>query len=240
MIRLAAIGDIHYGVGERGALSPHLGEIRDSADLLLLAGDLTRHGEPEEAEVLAEELAGLDMPKVAVLGNHDYHQDREAEVVRVMCDAGVRVLEGSAAVVAVDGLTVGVAGVKGFGGGFAGACVTEFGEPETKAFAHHSVVAAERLAAALEEVRTAGVGVRVALLHYAPVEETLVGEPPQLWPFLGNYLLAEAVDRVGADLVLHGHAHAGSPRGETPKGVRVLNVAHPVIRKPFELVQLGA
>jgi Icc-related predicted phosphoesterase len=240
LIRIAAVGDIHYGIGERGPLTPHLRDLRDSADLLLLAGDLTRHGDPAEAGVLAEDLATLPMPKVAVLGNHDYHQDREHEVMRVIRDAGVCVLEGDSAVLRLDGMHVGIAGAKGFGGGFAGACVTEFGERETKAFAHHSAVAAEDLAAALEEVRTVEVGVRIALLHYSPVEQTLVGEPPQLWPFLGNYLLAEAVDRVGADLVLHGHAHSGSPEGATPKGVPVLNVAHPVIKKPYELIQLGA
>ncbi len=240
MIRVAAVGDIHYGVGERGVLSSHLEELRKEADLLLIAGDLTRHGEPEEAQVLAGELTELEIPTIAVLGNHDYHQDRQGEVTAVLREAGVCVLEGTARTIQLDGIRVGVAGAKGFGGGFAGACVTEFGEPETKAFAHHSVVAAEQISAGLEEVAGSEVDMRIALLHYSPIEQTLVGEPLQLWPFLGNYLLAEAVDRLGADLVLHGHAHAGSRAGATPKGIPVWNVAQPVIRRPYELIQLGA
>ena len=237
MIRVAAVGDIHYGIEERGPLSPHLDELAE-VDLLLIAGDLTRHGDPDEAAVLAEDLARLPMPKVAVLGNHDYHQDREAEVAEAVRGAGGHVLEGDACTVAVNGSRVGVAGLKGFGGGFLGACVTPFGEPETKAFANTAADAGTRLACALERAWAERPDRVVALVHYAPIEATLVGEPEQLWPFLGNYLLAEAIDRIGADLVLHGHAHAGSPSGRTPRGVPVHNVAHPVIRKPFALFEL--
>jgi Icc-related predicted phosphoesterase len=239
LIRIAAIADLHYSVEEPGLLAPHLGTLRDSADVLLMAGDLTRYGGPDEAAVLADDMAQLSIPKVAVLGNHDYHQDREAEIAEVLEEAGVDVLQASSTLIRLDGVTLGVAGTKGFGGGFVGASITPFGEPEIKAFANHSILAAEELAAALERLRAAEVSARIALLHYSPIEQTLVGEPPALWPFLGSYLLAEAVDRVGADLVLHGHAHSGSPEGSTPNGVRVLNVAHSVIRKPFELVQLG-
>jgi Icc-related predicted phosphoesterase len=117
--------------------------------------------------------------------------------------------------------------------------VTAFGEPETKAFARHGIEAAERLSAALEELRESGPEHRVALLHYAPIEATLVGEHEQVWPFLGNYLLAEAVDRSGADLVLHGHAHRGSPSGSTPRGVPVRNVAQPVVNVPYVLIELN-
>jgi Icc-related predicted phosphoesterase len=240
LIRVAAVGDIHYSVEEPGLLTPHLRRLSESADLLLMAGDLTRYGAPAEAAVLADDLAQLAMPKVAVLGNHDYHQDRETEVAEMLYEAGVEILQGTSVVIDVDGARLGIAGAKGFGGGFAGASITAFGEPEIKAFANHSIMAAEELATALEQLRSADVGLRVALLHYSPVEQTLVGEPAPLWPFLGNYLLAEAIDRVGADLVVHGHAHSGSREGTTPNGVPVLNVAHSVIGKPFELVQLGA
>ncbi|HEX6548578.1 MAG TPA: metallophosphoesterase [Candidatus Dormibacteraeota bacterium] len=236
---MAAIGDIHYGV-EGGPLGPHLEQLAQEADVLLVAGDLTQHGDPEEAGELVRDLERLEMPKVIVLGNHDYHQDREADIVALLEAAGAIVLESEGEVVQVDGTRLGVAGLKGFGGGFAGCSVTDFGEPEVRLFAHLMSRAGADLGTALEAVRDQDPDVTVALLHYAPVEATLVGEPPQLWPFLGNYLLAEAVDRVGADLVLHGHAHHGSPRGRTPKGRPVLNVAQPVLKKPYELIELGA
>jgi Icc-related predicted phosphoesterase len=171
-----------------------------------------------------------------VLGNHDYHAGAQREIVAIMTGAGVRVLEGDAGVVELGGATVGVAGVKGFGGGFAGACATEFGEPEMKAFAASSRESAAVLQAALDGLSC---DVRIALLHYSPVEATLVGEPPGLWPFLGSYLLAEAVDAGRAVLALHGHAHAGSAdEALTPGGVRVRNVAQPVIRRPFAILEL--
>ncbi|TME79239.1 MAG: metallophosphoesterase, partial [Chloroflexi bacterium] len=134
MIRIAAVGDLHYGEGSKEILRPSLRHLQDRADVLLLAGDLTRCGGPEEVKILADELRGLPVPVVAVLGNHDYHADREEEVRRVLEDAGVRVLEGEAAAIDVDGVRVGIAGTKGFGGGFRGAHGSDFGEPEMKAF----------------------------------------------------------------------------------------------------------
>lgn len=238
-MRIAAVGDIHYGLEEKGPLHAHLDQLASDADVLLVAGDLTRHGDPAEARELAADLAVLDMPKLVVLGNHDYHSDRETEICSVLSEVGVRVLEGESAVVAVNGESLGVAGVKGFAGGFPGGMVTAFGEPETKAFARHGFEAAERLACALEELAGSGAERRVALLHYAPIEATLMGEHEQVWPFLGNYLLAQAVDRLGADLVLHGHAHRGSPSGATPRGVPVRNVAYPVINQPYLLIDLN-
>jgi Icc-related predicted phosphoesterase len=237
VIRAAAVGDVHFGADTAGRLRPHLDAISGQADLVLLAGDLTRRGEPEEARVLADELRGLDLPVVAVLGNHDYHRGAQREVAAVLGAAGVRVLEGGGAVLCVRGGRVGVAGVKGFAGGFSGACVSEFGEPEMKAFAARSRLDAEALRGALRGLEC---DVRIALLHYSPVEGTLVGEPPGLWPFLGSYLLAAAVDAGGAALALHGHAHAGSGEvARTPGGVPVLNVAQPVIRRPFAVVEVA-
>jgi Icc-related predicted phosphoesterase len=154
----------------------------------------------------------------------------------VLEGAGVRVLDGASTVVDVGALRVGIAGVNGFGGGFAGACVSVFGEPETKAFARHAVAVADRLAGALDEIGEADV--RVALLHYSPVRDTLLGEPLEIYPFLGSYLLAEAIDARGADLVVHGHAHRGLERGITPGGVRVRNVAQPVIRAAYRVFTL--
>ena len=235
MIRVAAAADVHFASDSIGRLRPHLEAAGDELGLLLLAGDLTRRGKPDEAEVLAAELEGLACPVVTVLGNHDFHLGAERKVSGVLERAGVHVLEGSGVTLEVGGKRVGVAGVKGFGGGFAGACATDFGEPEMKAFVAATRRAAEGLESALAALRA---DVRIALLHYAPIEATLVGEALPLWPFLGSYLLAEAVDRAGADLVLHGHAHAGCPEGVTAGGIPVLNVAQPVIRRPFVVLEL--
>lgn len=233
MIRLAAAGDVHAGADSAGKLRPRFEDLPGQADLLLLAGDLTRRGHPEEAGVLAAELGGIGVPIVAVLGNHDYHLDREDEVAGILAAAGVRVLEGEATVVEANGARVGVAGTKGFGGGFAGKSATDFGEPEMKAFVRHTKGLAAGLERALRSLQPQQPDLRVALLHYSPVEATLEGEPLEIWPFLGSYLLAEAVDRGGADLVLHGHAHRGSERGETAGGVPVRNVAWPVTGRPY-------
>lgn len=240
MTRVGVVGDVHFAEDSRGLLRPHL-EAAGDLDALLLAGDLTRRGRPEEARVLADELRGIPMPVVAILGNHDWHGDAADRVADVMAGAGVTMLEGDTATLRLGGLDVGVAGVKGFGGGFAGACATEFGEPEMKAFVASTRRSAEALRAALSTLpRTA---VRIALLHYAPIEETLSGERPAIWPFLGSYLLAEAIDAQGADVVFHGHAHAGAPHGITSAGIDVYNVAQPVIDRPFavfDLVDEGA
>ncbi|MGH9233672.1 MAG: metallophosphoesterase family protein [Acidimicrobiales bacterium] len=237
-LRIAAVGDVHAGV-ERDSierLDAGFDRVADHADLLLLAGDLTRCGTPEEVQVVADAVARAGVPTAAVLGNHDHHAGRAGEVVGVLESAGVAVLEGSAATFDVGGCRVGVAGAKGFGGGFAGACVSEFGEDETKAFARHATEAADRLGAAMAACD--GVDVCTVLLHYSPVRDTLRGESPELYPFLGSYLLAEAIDDAGADLVVHGHAHNGSERGMTPGGVRVRNVAQPVIRRAYRVFEL--
>jgi Icc-related predicted phosphoesterase len=236
VIRLATVGDLHFGDDSEGRLRPHLEAAAGVIDLLLLAGDLTYRGRPEEAEVLARELEGLPFPMVAVLGNHDYHKDRQADIARLLGQRGVQVLEGDGLALEVGGARVGVAGVKGFGGGFAGASVTEFGEPEVKAFAAEARRSADTLRLALSTLQG---DCRIALLHYAPVEGTLLGEHPGLWPFLGSYLLAEAVDGGGADLAIHGHAHRGSPEAVTPGGVPVRNVAQSVIGGPFTTVEVG-
>ena len=236
-VRVAAVGDVHLGVESAGKLRPHFAHVAERADVLLLAGDLTRVGDPEEAAVLADELRDLPVPVVAVLGNHDHHSDAGDMVVKLLDDAGVTVLEGGTTTVDVDGTSLGIAGVKGFGGGFAGACGSEFGEPEMKAFMVHT----REVATALEEsLASLDTDVRVALLHYAPVEATLQGERLEIYPFLGSYLLAEAVDRAGADLVVHGHAHGGTERGVTAGGVPVRNVAQPVLRRSYAVYCLNS
>ncbi len=235
MIRVAAAGDLHVGTDSKDALRPSLADIADRADALLLAGDLTKTGEPDEADVLADELDGIGVPVVAVLGNHDHHADRSDEVRARLQRVGVVVLEEEGCVLELPSGTLGVAGAKGFGGGYIGASATEFGEREMKSFVHVTRSTASALGTALGELVA---DVRIALLHYSPVRDTLQGEPPEIYPFLGSYLLAEAVDTAGADLVLHGHAHRGIEWGSTPGGIPVRNVAQPVIRRAFAVYTL--
>jgi len=239
MVRIAAVGDIHLGTGSAGTLRPALESVGEHADILLLAGDLTRHGSVDEARVVADEFAGLPVPVVAVLGNHDYHGDRPQEIVEILAASGIQTLEAQATILDVDGCLVGIAGTKGFGGGFAGHALGAFGEPELKAFAGRSAACADGLAAALDELRVAGCGLRIALTHYAPVPDTVAGESPEIYPFLGSYLLAQAIDASGADLAVHGHAHSGTERGMTSGGVKVRNVAQPLIGRAYALFNLS-
>jgi Icc-related predicted phosphoesterase len=237
MIRIAAVGDLHYGTGSQDILRPSLAHLPERADLLLLAGDLTRCGGPEEVKVLADDLQGLTVPVVAVLGNHDYQSNHQSEVRAALEAAGVCVLEGDAVTLDIGGVRVGIAGTKGFGGGFRGAHGSDFGEPEMKAFVGHTKMLSDRLQRALAGLRS---DLRIALLHYSPIEETLMGERLEIYPFLGSYLLAEAIDSTGADLVLHGHAHHGAEKGRTPAGIPVRNVAQPVIRHAYNVYTLDA
>jgi Icc-related predicted phosphoesterase len=237
VIRVAAVGDVHMGPDIAGRHREGLADIAERADVLLLAGDLTRHGTVEEALVVAAEYRDIGVPVVAVLGNHDYHSNQQVEITSVLTDAGITVLEGDGVVLDTPHGTLGVAGVKGFGLGFAGRCGSDFGEPEMKAFSRHGKESGKALEAALQQVRDADV--RVALTHYAPVDETLVGEPPEIWPFLGNYLLGEAIDSCDTHLAVHGHAHTGSEKGATEGGVRVRNVAHPIIGAAYAIYEVA-
>lgn len=238
-VRVAAVGDVHLGAGLGGYLRPHLERLPEAADVLLLAGDLTQYGTQAEARVVAEEFAGLALPVIAVLGNHDYQSDQDAQVAGILADSGITVLDGSNTIVSLPGprrdvmagqdVRLGVAGVKGFGTGFPGRSAAEFGEPQMKAFVRYAKDQAAALGQALADLDA---DVRIALMHYAPVPDTLIGEPPEIYPFLGSHFLAEAADAAGADLIVHGHAHAGTERGRTPAGIEVRNVALPVLQRP--------
>jgi Icc-related predicted phosphoesterase len=236
MIRVAAVADVHLAPDLAGRIRPHLAGLAADADVLLIAGDLTKRGTRAEAAAAAAEFAGLDVPVVAVLGNHDYQGDSQDEVTAVLRGSGIVVLEGEGLVLDLPGGRLGIAGTKGFGGGFPGVSASEFGEPEMKAFVRHSRRLAGDLGAALNDLEA---DFRVALMHYSPVPDTLAGEPPEIHPFLGSYFLAEAADDAGASLLIHGHAHAGTEAGVTPGGAPVRNVALPVIQRPYAVYRLG-
>jgi Icc-related predicted phosphoesterase len=236
MIRIAAAGDVHYDRNSAGKLGEHLGRLRDLADIFLLAGDLTQTGHVEEAQTLARDLKLSPVPVVAVFGNHDLHMGQEREFQDIMEDAGVYMLERNTAVFEIGGTTVGIAGTKGFGGGYMGACGSDFGEPEMKAFIRHTKNLSKELCRNLSDLDTE---YKIALLHYSPVVDTLLGEKKEIYPFLGSYLLAQAIDEGGADIAFHGHAHRGIEKGLTPGGVPVRNVAQTVIRHAFNVYTIG-
>jgi uncharacterized protein len=217
-MRIAATADLHFSAQTQGLLKEQLGKVRDEADVLVLAGDLTNFGRPQEMEPLVNVLVRLRIPTIAVLGNHDYESGQEAELMRMMTAEGIKVLDGTG--YERDG--VGFAGTKGFIGGFGRGVLTAFGEPEVKAFVKVSIDEAMKLERAMSQLRAAK---RVVVLHYAPISATVAGEAQEIYPYLGSSRLAEVVDRHGAELVIHGHAHHGSLDGKTTAGIPVHNVA---------------
>ncbi|HEX2141206.1 MAG TPA: metallophosphoesterase [Candidatus Limnocylindria bacterium] len=237
-MRLAAMGDIHCTRDSHGELAETFAAAGEAADLLVLCGDLTDYGLPAEAEVLGQELASAKVPVVGVLGNHDHESGEAGEVARILADAGVRLLDGDA--VEIDG--VGFAGTKGFGGGFGRHALGSWGEPAIKAFVQEAVDEALKLENALARLRT---DLRVAVLHYAPIRDTVENEPPEIFPWLGSERLEEPIDRFELTLALHGHAHHGAPEGRTRGGVPVYNVSAPLLRgldeqRPFRVIELPA
>lgn len=217
-MRIAATADLHFTPARFGALHDQLNQVREEADVFLLAGDLTNYGRPDEMEPLLNVLVRLRVPTIVVLGNHDYESGREADLMRMMTQEGIKVLDGSA--YERDG--VGFAGTKGFVGGFGRGVLTAFGEPEIKTFVRASIDEALKLERAMSQLRARK---RVIVLHYSPIAATIEGEAPEIYPFLGTSRLAEVIDRHGADLVVHGHAHNGKRDGKTPGGIPVHNVA---------------
>ena len=217
-MKIAAVADLHFSPQVHDRVRENMNAVRDEADVLVLGGDLTNFGKPQEMESLLNVLVRLRIPTIAVLGNHDYESGHAGELMKMMTEGGIKVLDGTA--YERDG--VGFAGTKGFPGGFGRGALTAFGEPEVKAFVQAAIDEALKLERALSQLRTEK---RVVVLHYAPIGDTVKGEPPEIFPYLGSSRLAEVVDRHGADLVLHGHAHAGSPEGKTTAGIPVYNVA---------------
>jgi Icc-related predicted phosphoesterase len=236
-VRFAAVGDLHVTKDSGGALRTLFTQAADTADALLLCGDLTDYGTAEEAHVLAEELGMMKIPVVAVLGNHDYESGTPEVVVDALVKAGVRVLDGEAC--EIQG--VGIAGAKGFAGGFGRGSLGAWGEPAIKAFVQEALNEALKLESALAKLRTPR---RIALLHYSPIVGTVEGEPMDIYPFLGSSRLEEPLLRYPVDAVFHGHAHRGALESKTINGVPVYNVARPLLLRsrpdapPFRLFEL--
>jgi Icc-related predicted phosphoesterase len=234
-IRIAAAGDIHCSERNRAAVSAAFDEAEQEADLILLAGDLTTYGDPKQAAVLADICRGRDVPVVAVLGNHDWHMNRCDAVAAALEEGGICVLERSSTIRDVRGTRVGIAGTKGFVGGFPDSELPDFGEPLLRAVYADTTAEVAALDRGLEGIRDCPL--RIALLHYAPTTTTLEGEPRVIWAFLGSDRLATPIARHRPDLVLHGHAHAGTFEGAID-GVPVYNVAVPVMGRDFWIFEL--
>jgi Icc-related predicted phosphoesterase len=227
-VRIAAMADIHVREGDKGKWVACFREASAKADVLVICGDLTDTGDETEAEVLAEELKECTIPVVCVLGNHDFEKNRHKLIRQVMQNAKVHVLDGEAVV--LEG--VGFAGVKGFGGGFDNHMLSMFGEGAMKAFVQEAVDEALHLDRALARIDQEYDNIKkVALMHYAPIKETIFGEPEVIYPFLGSSRLSEPLNRRQVDAVFHGHAHAGVLEGTTSGGVKVFNVARPILQK---------
>jgi Icc-related predicted phosphoesterase len=216
--RIAAIADLHYSPQSYDRIRDAMGRVRDEADVLVLAGDLTNYGKPSEMESLLNALMRVRIPTVAVIGNHDCESDQEAELMQMMNAEGVKVLDGTG----YERDNVGFAGTKGFLGGFGRGVLTAFGEREVKSFVQAAVNECMKLERALMQLRAEKT---VVVVHYAPIAATIQGEPAEIYPYLGTSRLAEVVDRHGAELIVHGHAHHGHPDGHTQGGVPVSNVA---------------
>jgi len=229
-MRIAAVGDLHCTRESAGVLRPLFAGLEGRADVLLLCGDLTDYGTVEEAQVLARELSVVKVPILAVLGNHDHESGAADKVTHILCESGVKVLDGDSAVVN----DVGFAGVKGFCGGFGRGTLGPWGETAIKTFVKEALDESLKLEAALARLRAER---RVALLHYAPIRETVVGEPEEIYPFLGCSRLEEPLERYPVNAAFHGHAHRGALTGTTRVGTPVYNVALPLLRRtmPGEL-----
>jgi Icc-related predicted phosphoesterase len=236
-VRFAAVGDLHVTKESAGTLRGFFAQAADAADALLLCGDLTDYGTAEEARVLSDELGAVSVPIVAVLGNHDYESGTPQAVCEILTHAGVRLLDGE--VCEIEG--VGIAGVKGFAGGFGRGSLGAWGEPAIKQFVQEALHEAMKLESALAKLRMPR---RIALLHYSPIVGTVQGEPVDIFAFLGSSRLEEPLLRYPVDAVFHGHAHRGTLEARTINGVPVYNVAKPLLQRshpgqpPFLLFEL--
>lgn len=235
-VRIAALGDLHIRETSEGAFHQLFTTISEKADVVLFAGDLTDHGSPSEAKVLAKELSSCTIPVLAVLGNHDFDYNKSDEVKKILTEAKMTILDDGE----TELLGIGFAGVKGFCGGFERHMLSAFGEPAIKEFVHETINEALKLENYLSRLQTSK---KVVLLHYAPIIETIKGEPPEIYPFLGSSRFVEPIDNYDVSAVFHGHCDFGTPKGKTLKGIPVYNVAYPLMKRvspdqPYALVEL--
>jgi Icc-related predicted phosphoesterase len=238
LVRIAAAGDVHITEANAPAVAEAFRAIDSEADLILIAGDLTTHGEPEQGALLAQAVRGVKTPIYAVLGNHDLHVNRGEELIAALSEGGINVLDRSCATVQTrSGASVGIVGVKGFVGGFPGSHLPDFGEPSLRRVYAETTAEVEALEAGLRAVETCPF--RIVLMHYAPTTDTLIGEPEPIWAFLGSDRLAPPIIEHSPDLVLHGHAHAGTFEGALAD-VPVFNVSVPVMQRDFWVFELTA
>jgi Icc-related predicted phosphoesterase len=224
-IKVAAVGDVHTKKSSTGTLRPHFAAIQKQADILILCGDLTDNGLPEEMEVLMKELAEVKIPICAVLGNHDHEHNKCEDLIRIMTEAGVNYIDGSTYTIDSD---VGFVGAKGFGGGYENATLQAWGEGTLKSFVYETINESIKIETGLSKLDTER---KVVVLHYSPIKATLIGENPEIFAFLGSSRLSDPIDHFGADLVLHGHAHHGTAEGTTKGGVPVYNVSLNILTK---------
>lgn len=234
-IRVAAVGDVHAAEFTRATVETAFCDLAEEADVLLVAGDLTAHGTPEEAAILGEALAATGVPAYAVLGNHDHHAERADEVNAAMEEHGVTMLERATATLTTDAGTLGVVGLKGFVGGFAGSHLPDFGEPLLRQVYRVTSEDVEALDAGLRELE--GCDRRAVVMHYAPTASTLDGEPLGIHAFLGCDRFGAPLTEHKPDLVVHGHAHAGTYEGAIGE-LPVYNVAQPLIGKAYAVFEL--
>lgn len=235
-VRVAAAGDIHCSDANREETARAFAEIDGTVDLILIAGDLTTHGEAEQGRVLADACRGLETPVIAVLGNHDWHVNRVPELVAVLEEAGIQVLDRSHMICRPKGVELGIVGVKGHVGGFPGCYLPDFGEPDLRAVYANATAEVDALEEGLKAIETCPL--RVVVLHYAPTSDTLQGEPEAIWAFLGTDRLAGPIVHHQPDLVIHGHAHAGTFEGKLAD-VPVFNVSVPVMKRDFWVFELS-
>lgn len=238
--KIAAVADVHFKETDKGTWTEYFKEISTKADVLIIAGDLTDTGDETEAQILADELKSCTVPIVAVLGNHDFEKGRHKLIRQILLKQGIHILDGESIVIN----DIGFAGVKGFGGGFDRQMLSFFGEAAMKAFVQEAVDEALHLDRALSRLEAEQRDIKkVAVLHYSPIKETVMGEPEPIYPFLGCSRLAEPLNRHKVIAAFHGHAHIGSLQGQTTDGIKVYNVAKPILLKqgfkcPYYLLEI--
>jgi len=236
MIRIAAVADLHVSLSTPGRIAGRFRGVNEVADVLLLPGDLTDTGRVSEAQLLLNELSDVTIPIFAVIGNHDQASGQVNALLRTFEDADVQVLNGDVGILELGKQTLGIVGTKGTGGGFGKSVFPVRFEPALEVWSREAIREAAKIARCLETLHT---DFRIVMLHYAPIRETVIGENPEDFPFMGTSLLSEPIDLHGADLVIHGHSHHGTLQASTPRGIPVYNVAASLLEVPYLILELG-